>query len=239
LAANVHGLHCGRCTERKTIGVSRNINFLLILLGLVTAPLQATPSQCDGVAGNVVANCGFETGGFTGWVESGNSGFNSVLSIFDGFDGLDPNSGLHFAVLGPVLSEGYLTQTFSTIPGATYRLNFYLGSDGATPNNFSAAWDGAAIFSQADIPSTGGGYLPSSFLETASGVTTTLTFGFRNDPGWLALDDVSVARNIPEPTSVMVMLTALAGLAILSKGFAPSKEENSEQKGVPRADFNK
>jgi hypothetical protein len=37
---------------------------------------RAVPSICDAAAGNLVVNCGFEAGSFTGWTQSGNTGFN-------------------------------------------------------------------------------------------------------------------------------------------------------------------
>ena len=44
-----------------------------ILSGFGSAAM-ATPSLCDSIAGNLVANCGFETGDFTGWTPGWHSG---------------------------------------------------------------------------------------------------------------------------------------------------------------------
>jgi hypothetical protein len=46
-------------------------------------------------------------------------------------------------------------------------------------------------------------------LATAS--TTSLTFNFRDDPGFLKLDSVSVA--VPEPASLALLGIALGGMA--------------------------
>src|SRR5713226_2730052 len=89
--------------------------------------VQALPSKsaavngsiCDGVDGNLVMNCGFETGDFTNWAQSGNTGFTGV-------DDLSANSGAFGAYFGPIGDLGYITQTLSTIPGQTYSLTFYL-----------------------------------------------------------------------------------------------------------------
>jgi len=57
-------------------------------------------------------NCGFETGDFTGWTQSGNTGFTSVTGSFGG---IAPNSGNFPACMGPVGSDGLLSQTFGTL----------------------------------------------------------------------------------------------------------------------------
>jgi hypothetical protein len=36
------------------------------------------PSECDATPGNLVANCGFETGDFTSWTQSGDLSFTDV-----------------------------------------------------------------------------------------------------------------------------------------------------------------
>ena len=78
---------------------------LVAALALMTSPVWAQ-DICQGVAGNLVANCGFETGDFTGgWSLTGNTGFTGVSSsapyVF---------SGTYGAQLGPIGSDGFLTQ---------------------------------------------------------------------------------------------------------------------------------
>ena len=43
-----------------------------IVSGLGSGSAIAIPSICDGIAGNIVSNCGFESGDFTSWTRSGN-----------------------------------------------------------------------------------------------------------------------------------------------------------------------
>jgi len=56
------------------------------------------PSACDMVAGNLVMNCGFETGDFAGWTRSGDPTFTMIDSgsAHSGMFGLDtgPTSDL-------------------------------------------------------------------------------------------------------------------------------------------------
>jgi hypothetical protein len=67
---------------------------LLFVLSLMLPSLAyAAGSVCNAVAGNLVANCGFETGDFTGWTLTGNPGFISIISSGTGNGGTSPNSG--------------------------------------------------------------------------------------------------------------------------------------------------
>ncbi len=179
-------------------------------------PAPDPPSLCDSIAGNLVMNCGFETGDFTDWTRSGNLGFTGVTN--GSVEGLSAHSGSYFAFLGPIGSDGFISQTLATTAGATYQLQWFLGSDGGTPNDFDAEINGVPLFSQTNIPSTGATYTlyAESFVGTGS---DALTFSFRNDPGYLALDDISVTpalAAVPEPTSVVLLLSliALAGVAL-------------------------
>ncbi len=166
-----------------------------------------------GIAGparaNVLVNGGFETGDFTGWSQSGNTGFTFVSPN-------DPNSGKYSAWLGPVGSLGYLSQTVATIPGDFYTLNFFLASDGKTPNEFQVHFGGSPVFDQTNIPSQG--YTDYQFTVAATSPSTALQFGFRNDQGFLMLDDVSLTPSssvagAPEPAGLTLLALGCVGLA--------------------------
>ena len=159
---------------------------------------------------SIVVNGGFETGAFTGWSLSGNTGFTSVVA------GAAAHSGNYSAQLGPVGSEGFITQNLPTTAGTNYVLTYWLGNDGGAPNEFTVIWNGGVVSDQLNTSSFA--YTLFTLNVTATGVSTPLTFGFRQDPNFLHLDDISVDAGtaVPEPASLMVW----ALLAIAAGGFA-------------------
>jgi subtilase family serine protease len=148
------------------------------------------------VGQSLVQNGGFETGDFTGWTQSGNTAYTSVTSGNSVF----VHSGTYGAALGPSGSLGYLSQTLPTFAGQNYLLSLWLdnpnNSYGATPNQFLVQWNGTTIFNQTNMPFTT--WTNLQFIVTATGSSTVLQLGFRDDPYYLSLDDISVAP-IPVP----------------------------------------
>ena len=133
----------------------------------------------------LVQNGGFELGSFADWTTGGN-----FLGCY--ITTLNPyvHSGVYGAELGPTGSPGYLSQTIPTTVGQSYVVSCWLYSDGSTPNEFSVSWNGAMLFDQRDIGATL--WTNLEFQASATTANTVLTFGFRDDPLFLGLDDITV-----------------------------------------------
>jgi len=185
------------------------VKTLLVIAAFTLCVCVAAPSS---FAQNLLTNGSFETGSFSGWTTGGNFEDTEVVSgAFYDYTGAE--DGSFYAVLGPVGTAGTMSQTFSDSAGAQYTFSFWFGSVGDNPSSFSASWDGTPVLSLSN-PNTGANWTQYSFTETGTG-SDTISFSFRDDPGWMALDNVSVteqAPSVPEPSSLLLLGTGVLGL---------------------------
>ena len=168
------------------------------------------------VGQNIVSNGGFETGDFRGWTLDAST---TRVTNRTGY----VHSGLRGAQLGQEFSPGYLSQTLPTLAGQTYQLSLWLANPrntlGAAPNEFSVLWEGSTIYDRTDLPFTN--WFNLQFIVTATGNGSQLQFGFRDDPFYLGLDDVTL-KPVPPPkvtAIVQKLVTAPPGKNLAAFNF--------------------
>lgn len=174
---------------------------LLAALTLVVAP--AWGQNCYSVSGNLIANCGFETGNTSGWT------FIPAGSGSDFYVGGGGYNRTYAAWFGAVSYQyDTLQQVLVTQPGASYDVSFWLAHDYTdSANSFYVAWDGNPIYS---APQYSFVYTEIETTVVGTGLDV-ITFNGYEVPAWFTLDNVVVAT--PEPGSLILLGSGVLGLA--------------------------
>lgn len=204
-------------------------------LSLFAASLVAVMSlSASAHASTVVADGGFEAAGADGLYFSGQSIDGGSWNVTNGaifIDTQDPyvydgNNSVNLT-LANLYVPNSLEQTLTTTVGQQYTVNFWANSDSA--NTFSLTENGLTLLGiPISIVDNGfpGAITNSSLFVDYSGVflatstTTDLQFTATGDPaigstdGSVMIDDVSI-KATPEPSSMVLMLTGIAGLGLL------------------------
>ena len=142
--------------------MKKYITFTCIVSCLVFCAAQSKASSvCDGVAGNLVANCGFETGDFTSWTLSGNDVPGEAGNLYgvegtDLVDGIIPNSGSYQAFFATLDSNATkLSQDITTTAGDLYTITFWVAQDTASSSDYGnellASFGGTSLVDDSDV----------------------------------------------------------------------------------------
>jgi hypothetical protein len=179
-------------------------------------PVLANPNPL-----NLLTNPGFETGDFTGWTLSGDTGGCSVST-------LHPHSGSFSARLGPLgfQTDGFLDQTITTVVGQSYHVDSWLANIGNVTrhlNAFSASFAGVTFYFVVNSPAFP--YTDVSANITATSTSSDLHFAFFNRPyhfvaPYWYLDDVSVTPcgSVGSWTEQAPYPIVVSGNAVASQG---------------------
>ena len=173
----------------------------LLLAGLASLSGHASAQA------NLVANGGFETGSFASWSEVGNSAFNNAQCPGAG---LVPQ-GICSGTFGPLGSLGGIQQAITTTPGLAYTISFDYKGDGGAPGQVLVEFGSQTLLNRSDAAAATVGFQSFAFEAVATGASTLLSFNFRNDSGFMELDNVAVTA-VPEPASLALMLAGIGTL---------------------------
>jgi hypothetical protein len=186
-------------------------------------------------ASTTIADGGFEAAGGGNVYYAGQSidGGSWNVTLGDVYiDTLDPyvyagSNSANLTAANPYTSNS-LEQTLSTSVGVDYYVNFWANSDSA--NTFSLTENGVTLIGSPDSIVENGFPDPTSnsslFVDysgsfVATSTITDLAFTAEADPpvgsqlGSVMIDDVSI-KPTPEPGSIVLTLTGLAGLGLLA-----------------------
>ena len=198
---------------------------------------HATPSACDAMSGNLIANCGFEAAGGAAaaypqsWTtDSGyalHANVDNQVVTYDLHTGLN---GLKFGNLDTEVAAG-ISQTVMTLVGATYAVTFwtYTGQTTDAGANFDARVDGTSQIHLVGDAQTAGTYAQYGYSFVGTG-SDTIGFLAQSNPSEWYLDDIAVVQSaaapgggspgtaVPEPMSLTLL--GVSALSLVSLRLA-------------------
>jgi uncharacterized repeat protein (TIGR03803 family) len=193
------GLLSARASAGVTVGLNTNAGDLIFGSYSGTAwftNLATGAAQGRQFSVNAPGNGSFASGSFSGWTPGGDTSYTFVGSALDWPDYV--YSGAYAALLGTSGAEGTLSQTFSTVPGTSYLISFWLDNPvGGIPSLFRVSFGGQTLFAQTNLSQFG--WTNMQFTAAAGSSPTTLQFTFQQDYDYFGLDDIQVMSTSATP----------------------------------------
>lgn len=204
------------------------------LIGLFCAMPGFSSSLCDSIAGNIVANCGFEGGTYSSNIDGTTN--SNVPNSWTPNAGFDDYTSFDHVVAGPVNSGSYalsignddpqpvpmLSQTLTDTPGVTYDGSLYVYYGGAGTSDTSVFFD--AIIDNTDVVTLNNSapavYTPYTFSFVGTG-SDTLTLQGNTTPSEWYVDDIVITGTatsaIPEPNTALLIAVSCGVLLLLRR----------------------
>src|SRR5437660_11959785 len=110
--------------NRTTLKFVATIALGTMLILPESAQAGSVASACDAIAGNLVDNCGFETGDFTDWTAT-----PAPVGSHFGVNSFSSHTGFEGAFF--MASDGFadsIAQSIPTLSGSTYTVTFWLAN---------------------------------------------------------------------------------------------------------------
>jgi hypothetical protein len=194
---------------RKTLGVGL---VSALFAGMASIGFASPAGKTLGQ--NLVQNPGFELNSPVGVPFWSVSGF-----IAQGFDYLvdtnpaNAHSGSNSFAGGGIGAPGFITQNIPTLAGQNYDITLWLAnlSGFADGTEIQVLWNGTPVYDATDI--LGFGYRQIVIDPMATGPSSALSIGLRDDSFFLNIDDISV-RQVPEPATLALALGGLAAAGL-------------------------
>jgi len=185
--------------------------------GLVAATLAGV---AWGASAQVV-NGGFESGALAPFAATVSGSSGTGVTTSDG--GVTPHSGTYFAYGYDNAGEGYLSQTLSTVPGATYSVSVWVATSQTPPPNAARIGLGASTPVSCTLAATPAWtQCTANFTATTASDDVRLYFQTQGRSGVLAFDDVAVTLGGGGAVQQVPTLAqwALAALALMLGGLS-------------------
>jgi len=192
------------------------------LIGASSSASATPASACDLVVGNLIQNCGFETGTFSSWNKLSSTGISGLTITSPGYTGNDMATFAGDTIGSTPPRVDQFNQTINNLtPGHLYELSFEFESIGNGSNggfvgfNIPGGFNTLATFT--DIPATTWTLADYSFVITTPGIT--LQIGGNDPEGSWSVDDFVLKdiTPVPEPVTLSLFGAGVAGAVALRR----------------------